>query len=97
LLSFVLTSWTKQPLLVDPESLAANVRFARILLQKSFWGDERQFLELLIRFTSSYVRDIRGISLWALKSDGAAEKSEDQLSRDLYGCSIFEVCNNIRQ
>lgn len=28
-----------------------------ILLQKSFWGDERKFLEPLMRFTSGYVSD----------------------------------------
>jgi hypothetical protein len=28
-----------------------------ILLQKSFWGDERKFLEPLMRFTSGDVRD----------------------------------------
>jgi hypothetical protein len=31
----------------------------------------------------------------ALKSDGAAEKPKDQLSRDFLGCSIFDFCNNI--
>ena len=34
-----------------------GVRFASILLQKSFWGDERKFLEPLMRFTRSDVRD----------------------------------------
>jgi len=28
-----------------------------ILLQKSFWGDERKILEALMRFTRSDVRD----------------------------------------
>jgi len=31
--------------------------FWQILLQKSFWGDERKFLEPLMRFTSGDVRD----------------------------------------
>jgi hypothetical protein len=31
----------------------------------------------------------------ALKSDAAAEKPKDQLSRDFLGCSIFDFCNNI--
>ncbi len=31
----------------------------------------------------------------ALKSDAAAEKAKDRLSRE--GCSIFEFCNNIGQ
>ncbi|HEY6735576.1 MAG TPA: hypothetical protein VI256_17595, partial [Roseiarcus sp.] len=34
-----------------------EVRFWQILLQKSFWGDERKFLEPLMRFTSGDVRD----------------------------------------
>ena len=33
-----------------------DVCFAPILLQKSFWGDERKFLEPLMRFTCSDVR-----------------------------------------
>jgi hypothetical protein len=37
--------------------VSANVRFAPILLQKSFWGDKPKFLEPLMRFTSSDVRD----------------------------------------
>jgi hypothetical protein len=35
------------------------------------------------------------VSVVALKSDAAAEKSKDQLSRDFWGCSIFDFCNNI--
>jgi hypothetical protein len=34
-----------------------KVCFAPILLQKSFWGDERKFLEPLMRFTRGDVRD----------------------------------------
>jgi hypothetical protein len=73
-----------------------------ILLQKSFWGDERKFLEPLMRFTSGDVRNTISFHpnsiadlLVALKSDAAAEKSGDQLSRDFSGCSIFDFCNNI--
>jgi hypothetical protein len=36
---------------------AGNFRFWPILLQKSFWGDERKFLEPLMRFTCGDVRD----------------------------------------
>jgi hypothetical protein len=36
-------------------------------------------------------------SVVALKSDAAAERSKDQLSRDFWGCSIFDFCNNIGQ
>jgi hypothetical protein len=34
-----------------------HVSFVPILLQKSFWGDEQNFLEPLMRFTSGDVRD----------------------------------------
>jgi hypothetical protein len=34
-----------------------NVSFVPILLQKSFWGGERKFLEPLMRFTRDDVRD----------------------------------------
>jgi len=33
------------------------VRLGSILLQKSFWGGERKFLELLMRFARGNVRD----------------------------------------
>ncbi len=61
----------------------------RILLQKSFWGGERKFLGPLTRFTQGDVRDHivsskidHELPVVALKSDAAAEKSKDQLSRD---------------
>ena len=72
------------------------------MLQKSFWGDERNFLEPLMRFASGDVRgpyhliqNRPGTSIVALKSVTAAEESKDQLSRDLSGRSIFDFCNNI--
>jgi hypothetical protein len=34
-------------------------------------------------------------SVVALKSNTAAEKFKDQLSRDFWCCSIFDFCNNI--
>src|SRR6478736_1574612 len=55
-----------------------------------------------MRFTRGDVRDPyrfipnrSRISVVALKSDAAAEKPKDQLSRDFLGCSIFDFCNNI--
>ena len=44
-----------------------------------------------------FIQNRSGISVVALKSDAAAEKSKDQLSRDCPGRSIFDFCNNIRQ
>jgi hypothetical protein len=59
------------------------------IVAKVFLGGERKFLEPLMRFTRG---DVRGpyrfiqnrsrTSVADLKSDAAAEKSKDQLSRD---------------
>jgi hypothetical protein len=66
-----------------------QARKVPILLQKSFWGVERKSLETLMRFTLGDVRGPCGLiqnrsrtSVLALKSDAAAERSKDQLSRD---------------
>jgi hypothetical protein len=55
---------SKADLLVDDHfwrltdiSIAANDRFAPIVLKKSFWGDERKFLEPLAHFASVDVGD----------------------------------------
>jgi hypothetical protein len=42
-----------------------------------------------------FIQNRPGISVVALKSYTAAEKSKDQLSRDFSGRSIFDFCNNI--
>jgi len=65
-----------------------DVGLWQILLQKSFWGGERKFLEPLMRFARGDVRDhivsskIDHRPLAALKSDVAAERPKHQLSRD---------------
>jgi hypothetical protein len=41
----------------DVDRNGMDVRKVPILLQKSFWGTERKFLEPLMRFTRSDVRD----------------------------------------
>src|SRR3979411_187977 len=78
-----------------------DVGLWQILLQKSFWGDERKFLEPLMRFTHGDVRDhiVSSKSITDLRS-GAKERrsrreAQSQLSRDFLGCSIFDFCNNI--
>ena len=55
-----------------------------------------------MRFARGDVRDHivsskidHGSPLVALKSDAAAEKRKDQLSRDFLGRSVFDLCNNI--
>src|SRR5260370_36006295 len=42
-----------------------------------------------------FIQNRSRISVVALKSDAAAEKPKDQLSRDFLGCSIFDFCNKI--
>src|SRR3982074_3320957 len=42
-----------------------------------------------------FIQNRSRISVVALKSDAAAEKPKDQLSRDFLGCSLFDFCNNI--
>jgi len=71
------------------------------ILQSSS-GFRTKFLEPLMRFTSGdmrepyrFIQNRAGISVVALKSSTAAEKSKDQLSRDFPGRSIFDFCNNI--
>ena len=44
-----------------------------------------------------FIQNRSRTSVVALKSDAAAEKSKDQLSRDFSGRSIFDFCNNICQ
>ena len=43
--------------ITDSSQTSRQVRNVPILLQKSFWGDERKFLEPLMRFTHGDVRD----------------------------------------
>jgi hypothetical protein len=62
-----------------------------ILLQKSFWGNERKFLEPLPFYERRREGPYRLIQnrlrtfLAALKSYAAAVKSKNQLSRDFWG------------
>jgi hypothetical protein len=44
-----------------------------------------------------FIQNRSRTSALALKSDAAAEKSKDQLSRDFPGRSIFDFCNKICQ
>ena len=80
-----------------------DVSFWQSVFLESIWGAERKFLEPLMRFARRREGPYRLIqnrsrtSVVALKSDAAAEKSEDQLSRDLSGCLIFDFCNKICQ
>jgi hypothetical protein len=80
----------------------SNDRSWPILLQKSFWAGERKFLEAADAFYAQrcegpyrFIQNRSRILVATLKSDAAAEKSKDQLSRDFWGCPIFDFCNNI--
>src|SRR3979490_1569751 len=44
-----------------------------------------------------FIQNRSRVAVVALKSDAAAEKPKDQLSRDFLGCSIFDFCNKICQ
>jgi hypothetical protein len=74
--------------IADIAVLGWHVRFVPILLKKSFRGGDRKFLEPLMRLTrrregpNRFIQNRSRTSVVALKSDAAAEKSEDRLSRD---------------
>jgi hypothetical protein len=80
------------------------VRFVPILLQKPFWGDEQNFLGLLMRFVYGdvgvlivLIRKRPRTSASALHRVAAVEPSKNLLSQDFWCRSIFEFCNNICQ
>ena len=50
----------------------------QILLQKSFWGGERKFLELLMRFTRGDVRD-HIVSITDLRSGAEKRRSSREV------------------
>jgi hypothetical protein len=71
-------------------------------LEKSFGGGERNFLELLMRFVRSDVRDPPRFSekrprtfVLALWGIAAAELSKNQHLRDFWRRSIFDFFNSI--
>jgi hypothetical protein len=65
------------------------------LLQKSFWGGGRKFLEPLMSFTRGDVdpkaiTDLRS----GVEKRRSSKKSKDQLSGDFLGGPIFDFCNH---
>jgi hypothetical protein len=70
------------------------------VLKKSFWGDERKFLEPLMRFARGDVRDhiVSRKKATELRIGAteycAAELAKNQLLRD-FRRSIFDFCNTI--
>jgi hypothetical protein len=80
-----------------------NVRFAADIVAKVFLGWRTKILRAAEAFYARrregpyrFIQNRSLTSIGALKSDAAAEKSKDQLSRDFSGCWIFDFCNNIR-
>jgi hypothetical protein len=89
---------------IDDLDCHVNVRFAPIVLKKSFSGDERNFLGPLMRFAHGDVRDHIVSAqkrpptfVSALRSVGAVGTAKNQLSRDFRCRSIFDFFNSIRQ
>src|ERR1044072_7818939 len=74
------------------------------IVAKVFLGGRTKFLRAADAFYERrregpyrFGQNRPGISIVALKSDTAAEKRKDQLSRDFSGCSIFDFFNSICQ
>jgi len=88
--------------LSDVRCRSNDVRSRRDIVAKVFLGWRTKILRaadaLYARQREGPYRFIQNrsrTSALALKSDAAAEKSKDQLSRDFPGRSIFDFCNNI--
>src|SRR5712671_6118854 len=72
------------------------------IVEKVFLGRRTKILRAADAFCARrsegpyrFIPNRSRVSVAALKSDAAAGKSKDQLSRDFPGRSIFDFCNNI--
>ena len=77
-----------------------NVCSPRDIVAEVFLGGRTKFFSAADTFYERrregpyrFIQNRSGISVVALKSSTAAEKSKDQLSRDFPGRSIFDFCN----
>src|SRR5258705_7969824 len=79
-----------------PRSKSADI-VAKVFLggRTKFFRAADAFYERRREGPYRFIQNRPGISVVALKSNTAAEKSKDQLSRDFPGRSIFDFCNNI--
>jgi hypothetical protein len=91
---FALNNGHRQPSLSGPKSAD--------IVAKVFLGWRTKILRAADAFCARrregpyrFIQNRSRTSVAALKSDAAAEKSKDQLSRDFLGCSIFDFCNKI--
>jgi hypothetical protein len=86
----------KRPARVYRLGLGADFGFWQIVLKKSFLGDEQNFLGPLMCFASGDVRDhftqkrTRTI-VSALRGFAAVETSKNQLSRNFWPRSVFDL------
>jgi hypothetical protein len=85
--------------IADLELASREVRKVLIVLKKSFWGDERKFLEPLMRFARGDMRDHivsykndHGASYRRYGVFAVAESPKNQLLRDFRHRSIFDFC-----
>src|SRR4029079_17984543 len=78
---------------LDPE--LPHVAKVALAGQTKFFRAADAFCERRRERPHRFIQNRPGTSVVALKSDTAAEKSKDQLSRDFPGRSIFDCCNNI--
>ena len=81
--------------------LLALGSFCADIVAKVFLGGRTNFFRAADAFYERrregphrFIQNRPGISVVALKSNTAAEKSKDQLSQDFLGRSIFDFCNN---
>src|SRR5450631_843730 len=81
---------------------AAACPFSADIVAKVFWGCRRKIPRAAGAFYARrregpcrFIQKRSRASVVALKSEAAAEKSKDRLSRDFPGRSIFDFCNNI--
>ena len=91
-------------LLPTPQRRVRNFPILADIVAKVFLGGRTSFFSVADAFYERrregpyrFIQNRSGISVVVLKSSTAAEKSQDQLSRDFPGCSIFDFCNNIPQ
>src|SRR6476619_1304295 len=88
--------------ITDLSRTSRYVRFCADTVAKVFLGWRTKILRAADAFYARrrqgpyrFIQNRSRVSVVALKSDAAAEKPKDQLSRDFLGCSIFDFCNNI--
>jgi hypothetical protein len=90
------------PSVLNVEKRLAECPLLADIVAKVFLGCRTKILRAADAFSARrpegpyrFIQNRSRTSAVALKSDAAAEKSKNQLSRDFQGRSIFDFCNNI--